>query len=100
MLKKVRYRRETGLACPFWSWPIAEVLRDACDALREAMAAHRQYECLRSRGVRHDTALRQALSIGHSACECNAKDRGSRESASKPFPDGTFPSIGVLSYLK
>jgi hypothetical protein len=98
MLRKVRYRRETGLACLFWSF--AEVLRNACDALREAMAAHRQYECLRSKGVRHDTALRQALSIGHSACGCHLRTSAHASQQPSPFPDGTFPSIGVLSYVK
>jgi hypothetical protein len=36
------------------------------DALREGLAAHRQYEQLRSRGVPHDTALREALGFGRS----------------------------------
>jgi hypothetical protein len=34
------------------------------DALREGLAAHRQYEQLRSRGVPHDTALREVVGLG------------------------------------
>jgi hypothetical protein len=97
MLKKVRHCRETSLARPFWSWPIPEVLWKLCEALCEAVAAHRRYEWLRSRGVPHNTALRD--SIGHSACECHATDRGPRESATKPVRHGAA-SIGVLSYVK
>ena len=54
-----------------WSWPIPRALRNLCDAFREAVTAHRRYEWLRSRGAPHDTALKEALSIGHSACECS-----------------------------
>ena len=39
-------------------------LRTICDAWCEALAAHRQYEQLRSRGISHDTALRESLGIG------------------------------------
>jgi hypothetical protein len=46
------------------SWPAIIALRMMWDALREGLAAHRQYEELRSRGIHHDTALRQALGIG------------------------------------
>jgi hypothetical protein len=35
-------------------------------ALREGLAASRQYEHLRSRGISHDTAIREALGLGHS----------------------------------
>jgi hypothetical protein len=41
----------------------ADALRTWRDALREAVGAHRRYEHLKSRGVAHDTALRQALGI-------------------------------------
>jgi hypothetical protein len=53
--------RPTG----FSSSPIASKLRAIWDALREGIAAHRQYEHLASRGIPHDTAIRQALSISH-----------------------------------
>lgn len=43
------------------SWPTVTALRAACDSLREGLAASRQYEQLRSRGVAHDTAIRSAL---------------------------------------
>jgi hypothetical protein len=36
------------------------------EALREGLAAHREYEELRSRGMPHDTALRAALGLGTS----------------------------------
>jgi hypothetical protein len=44
-------------------WPVATTLRSICDALREGLAAHRHYEHLKSRGISHDTALREALGI-------------------------------------
>jgi hypothetical protein len=47
------------------------------DALREGLAASREYEHLRSRGFSHDAALREALGRGHSP-------HGERESA-KPL---------------
>jgi hypothetical protein len=46
--------------------PTVTVLRAAYDALREGLAASRQYEQLRSRGVPHDTAIRSALGFGPS----------------------------------
>jgi hypothetical protein len=45
------------------SWPAHTVLRKMWEALRDGLAAHRHYEELRSRGVAHDSALRQALAI-------------------------------------
>jgi hypothetical protein len=36
------------------------------EALREGLAAYREYEELRSRGMPHDTALRAALGLGAS----------------------------------
>jgi hypothetical protein len=50
----------------FSSSPIATKLRAIWDALREGIAAHRHYEQLTSRGISHDTAIRQALRISHS----------------------------------
>jgi hypothetical protein len=43
---------------------IAATLRAIGAAWREALAGHREYEHLRSRGMAHDTALREALGIG------------------------------------
>lgn len=43
--------------------PSFTILRMACEALREGLAAHRHYEELRSKGIAHDTALRQALPL-------------------------------------
>ena len=42
--------------------PTVTVLRMICDALREGLAAHRRYEHLRSRGIPHDTAVRESVS--------------------------------------
>ena len=52
-------------AAPFW--PAATAVGTIFAALREGLAAHRRYETLRSRGVPHDTALREALGIGPGA---------------------------------
>lgn len=57
------------------SRPIATTLRTICDALREGLAAHRQYEHLKSRGVSHDRALREALGIHIPASEVHAAAR-------------------------
>jgi len=46
----------------FWSIPTS--LRAALGAFREGLAAHRDYERLRSRGMSHDKALRESLSFG------------------------------------
>jgi hypothetical protein len=59
------------------SWPTVTALRAACDALREGLAASRQYEQLRSRGVPHDTAIRSALGFGPS--------QGTRQTAEPLF---------------
>jgi hypothetical protein len=48
------------------SWSTITSLRAGCDALREGLAASRQYEQLRSRGIPHDTAIRSALGFGPS----------------------------------
>jgi hypothetical protein len=48
-------------------------LRLFCEALHEGLAAHRYYEELRSKGIAHDSALRQALALApapsRSGCE-------------------------------
>jgi hypothetical protein len=51
------------------SWPAHTVLRMMCEALQDGLAAHRHYEELRSRGVAHDSALRQALAIAPAPAE-------------------------------
>ena len=57
-----RFAGPTAASC----WPTVIALRATCDALREGLAASRQYEQLRSRGVPHDTAIRSALGFGRS----------------------------------
>jgi hypothetical protein len=56
-------RRETSRADPS-SRPIATTLRAIGSALREGLAAARQYEQLRSSGVPHERAVREALGVG------------------------------------
>jgi len=45
-------------------WTPVVALRAMREALHEGLAMHREYEALRSKGVAHDAALRQALAIG------------------------------------
>jgi hypothetical protein len=47
---------------------VASTLRFAVDACREALAASRNYEQMRSRGITHEAALRRALGSGPAAC--------------------------------
>ena len=61
-----RHRNPTG-RCP----PPAAFAGSAVAAVRgmgaafcEGLAAHREYEALRSRGLAHEAALRQALGLG------------------------------------
>jgi hypothetical protein len=53
--------------------PAVTILRMLFEALREGLAAHRHYEELRSKGIAHDSALRQALALApapsRSTCE-------------------------------
>ena len=60
-------RRETGLAArparQGTASPIATTLRAIAGAWREGLAACRQYEELRSSGVSHDRAVREALGL-------------------------------------
>jgi hypothetical protein len=43
------------------------MLHKLVDAVRQGLAAHREYERLKSMGMRHDPALRAALSISTTA---------------------------------
>jgi hypothetical protein len=54
--------RSTGPATATSS--IAAMLRAIGEAWREGLAAHREYEHLRSRGTAHDSALRESLGLG------------------------------------
>jgi hypothetical protein len=53
-----RARRSSAPALP----PLT-ILRLLFEAVRESLSAHRHYEELRSKGVAHDSALRQALAL-------------------------------------
>src|SRR5262245_54665697 len=57
------------------SWPVMSDLRTIWGYLREGLAAHRHYERLRSRGVPHATALREALGFGPSSTDDAATSR-------------------------
>ena len=46
------------------SWSPVAAVRMMCDAFCEGLAAHREYEALRSRGIGHGRALREALGLG------------------------------------
>jgi hypothetical protein len=56
------FARPTALS----AWRMVAVLAAMVEALREGLAACREYEELRSRGMPHDTALRTALGLGAS----------------------------------
>src|SRR6266852_3394316 len=49
--------------------PIVSTLRSMREAWREGLFAHRRYEHLKTTGIPHDTALRQALGIHIPASE-------------------------------
>jgi uncharacterized protein YjiS (DUF1127 family) len=51
------------------SWSIATTLSTIRDALAGGLAAHRQYERLKSRGMSHDTALKMTLDVRNPAGE-------------------------------
>jgi hypothetical protein len=62
-------RREANLAA--WSpspsassWSPVAAVRMMGAAFCEGLAAHREYEALRSRGMAHERALREALGLG------------------------------------
>ncbi|HKF07717.1 MAG TPA: hypothetical protein VKB89_03220 [Xanthobacteraceae bacterium] len=48
-------------------WAPLTVFHAMCEAMHEGLAMHREYEALRSRGIAHEAALRQALAIGAAA---------------------------------
>ena len=45
-------------------WHAVAAVRMMWEAFCEGLAAHREYEALRSRGIGHGRALRQALGLG------------------------------------
>jgi hypothetical protein len=46
------------------SWSAVTAVRMMWDAFCEGLAARREYEALRSRGIAHGRALREALGLG------------------------------------
>src|SRR5438874_7120187 len=58
---KRQARTASGNACMTYS--IAKMVCDLQIAFREGLAAHREYERLISKGVRHDPALRASLGV-------------------------------------
>jgi hypothetical protein len=61
-----RQRKLTGWSPPRSAsvWSAVAAVRMMWDAFCEGLAAHREYEALRSRGVAHERALREALGLG------------------------------------
>jgi uncharacterized protein YjiS (DUF1127 family) len=53
--------------------PIGKMLHSLLDALREGLAAHREYERFMSMGMRHDPALRAALSATSNCREASPR---------------------------
>jgi hypothetical protein len=53
-----------GWSPPASSWHAVAAVRMMWDAFCEGLAAHREYEALRSRGIGHGRALREALGLG------------------------------------
>jgi hypothetical protein len=49
---------------PAVSWSAVAAVGMMWDAFCEGLAAHREYEALRSRGIGHGRALREALGLG------------------------------------
>jgi hypothetical protein len=58
---------------------MVSTLRTAWEAWRNGLAAHRQYEHLRSRGVPPEEAIREALGVGYS------RSQVAREAAKPPY---------------
>ena len=61
-----RQRNPTGRCPPpaAFAWPAVAAVRMMAAAFCEGLAAHREYEALRSRGITHERALREALGLG------------------------------------
>jgi hypothetical protein len=55
---------------PISAAPTISALRKIYEAFREALAAWREYERLRSSGLAHDAALRESLGIGPAQRAC------------------------------
>jgi hypothetical protein len=65
MLRNYETHQETSPARPTAAtWQITTRLRNIRGTLRESLAAYRQYEHLRSSGIPHDMAVREALGVG------------------------------------
>jgi hypothetical protein len=59
------HTQPAGQPLSFWSpLPMGIALSATWGAFREGLAAHREYERLRSSGMSHDKALRAALGFG------------------------------------
>src|SRR5438876_1365125 len=62
-----RHRNPTGWCPPppaLSVWSAVAAVRMMGAAFCEGLAAHREYEALRSRGIAHERALREALGLG------------------------------------
>jgi hypothetical protein len=83
------------------AWRIASMLPAIRDAWREALAAHRRYEHLRSRGIGHDPAIKKALGVrtaqGGKASSCCG--RGFTDPVAPPPRLQEAARIGNLTYV-
>jgi hypothetical protein len=59
--------RDAPVGPTFAGRTIGTMLHNLFDAICEGLAAHREYEGLVAMGVRHDTALRAALSLSRAS---------------------------------
>ena len=64
MLRTLPYSQTPAPRSALWPRFPLKRLATAVAALRESLAASRQYQRLRSRGVGHDAAIRNAFGVG------------------------------------
>jgi hypothetical protein len=64
MLRTLPYSQLPTPRSALWPRFPATMLAMATAALRDSLAASRQYQRLRSRGVGHDAAIRDAFGVG------------------------------------
>src|SRR6516225_1510366 len=65
-----RHRNPTGRCPPpaAFAWPAVAAVRMMAAAFCEGLAAHREYEALRSRGITHERALRKRSASAARGC--------------------------------
>jgi hypothetical protein len=77
------------------------MLHKLVDAIRQGLAAHREYERLKSMGMRHDLALRAALSISRTPTgRPIANSRARSAGRTTPLIRPASPGVGGKLYGK